>query len=70
MMKRSLLLGIILAVCSLGIVKGQTVSDSLAIVSAQWKIESPQKGIIHKYVSIPQNGFGTGRYRSYKRFLL
>ena len=54
MMKRSLLLGIVLAVCSLGIVKGQTVSDSLAIVSAQWKIESPQKGIIHKYVSIPQ----------------
>ena len=54
MMKRSLLLGIILAVCSLGIVKGQTISDSLAIVSAQWKIESPQKGIIHKYVSIPQ----------------
>lgn len=34
--------------------KGQTVSDSLAIVSAQWKIESPQKGIIHKYVSIPR----------------
>ena len=54
MMKRNLLLGIVLAVCSLGIVKGQTVSDSLAIVSAQWKIESPQKGIIHKYVSIPQ----------------
>lgn len=54
MMKRSSLLGIVLAVCSLGIVKGQTVSDSLAIVSAQWKIESPQKGIIHKYVSIPQ----------------
>ena len=49
MMKRNLLLGIVLAVCSLGIVKGQTVSDSLAIVSAQWKIESPQKGIIHKY---------------------
>lgn len=54
MMKRNLLLGIVLAVCSLGIVKGQTVSDSLAIVSAQWKIESPQKGIIHKYVSIPR----------------
>lgn len=54
MVKRNLLLGIVLAVCSLGIVKGQTVSDSLAIVSAQWKIESPQKGIIHKYVSIPQ----------------
>ena len=54
MMKRSLLLGIVLAVCSLGIVKGQTVLDSLAIVSAQWKIESPQKGIIHKYVSIPR----------------
>lgn len=54
MMKRNLLLGIVLAVCSLGIVKGQTVLDSLAIVSAQWKIESPQKGIIHKYVSIPQ----------------
>lgn len=54
MMKRSLLLGIVLAVCSLEIVKGQTVSDSLAIVSAQWKIESPQKGIIHKYVSIPR----------------
>lgn len=54
MMKRNLLLGIVLAVCSLGIVKGQTVSDSLAIVSAQWKIESLQKGIIHKYVSIPQ----------------
>lgn len=54
MMKRSLLLGIVLAVCFLGIVKGQTVSDSLTIVSAQWKIESPQKGIIHKYVSIPR----------------
>lgn len=54
MMKRNLLLGIVLAVCSLGIVKGQTVSDSLAVVSAQWKIESPRKGIIHKYVSIPQ----------------
>lgn len=54
MMKRNLLLGIVLAVCSLGIVKGQTVSDSLAIVSAQWKIESPQKGITHKYASIPQ----------------
>ena len=49
-----MLLGIVLAVCSLGIVKGQTVSDSLAIVSAQWKIESPQKGITHKYASIPQ----------------
>ena len=54
MMKRNLLLGIVLAVCSLGIVKGQTVSDSLAVVSAQWKIESPRKGIIHKYASIPQ----------------
>lgn len=54
MMKRNLLLGIVLAVCSLGIVKGQTVSDSLAVVSAQWKIESPRKGITHKYVSIPQ----------------
>lgn len=55
MMKRNLLLGIVLAVCSLGIVKGQTVSDSLAVVSAQWKIESPRKGITHKYVSIPQS---------------
>ena len=54
MMKRNLLLGIVLAVCSLGIVKGQTVSDSLAVVSAQWKIESPRKGITHKYVCIPQ----------------
>ena len=54
MMKRNLLLGIVLAVCSLGIVKGQTVSNSLAVVSAQWKIESPRKGITHKYVSIPQ----------------
>lgn len=54
MMKRNLLLGIVLAVCSLEIVKGQTVSDSLAIVSAQWKIENPRKGIIHKYASIPQ----------------
>lgn len=54
MMKRNLLLGIVLAVCSLGIVKGQTVSDSLAVVSAQWKIESPRKGITHKYASIPQ----------------
>ena len=53
MMKRNLLLGIVLAVCSLGIVKGQTVSDSLAVVSAQWKIESPRKGITHKYASIP-----------------
>ncbi|WP_373149420.1 phosphodiester glycosidase family protein [Bacteroides finegoldii] len=53
-MKRNLLLGIVLAVCSLGIVKGQTVSDSLAVVSAQWKIESPRKGITHKYASIPQ----------------
>lgn len=54
MMKRNLLLGIVLAVCSLGIVKGQTVLDSLAVVSAQWKIESPRKGITHKYASIPQ----------------
>ena len=53
MMKRNLLI-IVLALCSVGIVKGQTASDSLAIVSASWKIENPQKGIVHKYASIPQ----------------
>ena len=54
MMKRSLLLGIVLAVCSIEMVKGQTVADSLAIVSACWKIENFQKGIVYKYASIPQ----------------
>lgn len=53
MMKRNLLI-IVLALCSVGILKGQTASDSLAIVSASWKIESSQKGIVHKYASIPQ----------------
>ena len=53
-MKKNLLIVVILAVCSIERVKGQTVADSLAIVSAQWKVESPQKGIIHKYASIPQ----------------
>lgn len=46
MMKRNLLLGIVLAVCSLGIVKGQTVSDSLAIVSAAMEDRKvPKKGL-------------------------
>lgn len=53
-MKKNLLIVVILAVCSIGIVKGQTVADSLAIVSACWKIENPQKGIVYKYASIPQ----------------
>ena len=35
-------------------IEGQTASDSLAIVSAQWKVESPQKGLIYKYASIPR----------------
>ena len=53
MIKRNLLIAILI-LCSIGIIKGQTVSDSLAIVSAQWKVESPQKGLIHKYASIPR----------------
>ena len=53
MIKRNLLIAILI-LCSIGTLKGQTASDSLAIVSAQWKVESPQKGIIHKYASIPQ----------------
>ena len=53
-MKRNLLIVVILAVCSIGIVKGQTAADSLAIVSACWKIYNPQKGIVYKYASIPQ----------------
>ena len=53
-MKRNLLIVVILAVCSIGIVKGQTAADSLAIVSACWKIDNPQKGIVYKYASIPQ----------------
>lgn len=53
-MKKNLLIVVILAVCSIEMVKGQTVADSLAIVSACWKIENPQKGIVYKYASIPQ----------------
>ena len=53
MIKRNLLIAILI-LCSIGIIKGQTVSDSLAIVSACWKIENPQKGIVYKYASIPQ----------------
>lgn len=52
-MKRNLSI-IVLALCSLGILKGQTVSDSLAIVSAGWETVSPQKGIVHKHAFIPQ----------------
>lgn len=53
-MKKNLLIVVILAVCSIEMVKGQTVADSLAIVSACWKIENFQKGIVYKYASIPQ----------------
>ena len=53
MIKRNLLIAILI-LCSIGTLKGQTASDSLAIVSAQWKVESPQKGLIYKYASIPQ----------------
>lgn len=52
MIKRNLLIAILIS-CSIGILKGQTAADSVAIVSAQWKVDSPQKGIIHKYASIP-----------------
>lgn len=45
---------LVLALCSVGTLKGQTASDSLAIVSAQWEIIHAQKGIIHKSASIPQ----------------
>ena len=58
MIKRNLLIAILIS-CSIGIIKGQTISDSLAIVSARWKVESPQKGIIHKYASIPRLYQGT-----------
>lgn len=40
--------------CTIGILKGQTVSDSLAIVSAQWEIAHSRKGIIHKRAFISQ----------------
>ena len=53
MIKRNLLIAILI-LCSIGTLKGQTASDSLAIVSAQWKVESPQKGLIYKYASIPR----------------
>lgn len=52
-MKRNLLI-IVLALCSLGMLKGQTVSDSLAIVSARWEAVSPQKGIVYKQAFIRQ----------------
>mgnify|MGYP005919265645 FL=1 len=58
MIKRNLLIAILI-LCSIGIIKGQTVSDSLVIMSARWKVESPQKGIIHKYASIPRLYQGT-----------
>lgn len=45
---------LVLALFFAGTLKGQTVSDSLAIVSAQWEITHSQKGIIHKSASIPQ----------------
>lgn len=45
---------LVLALSFAGTLKGQTVSDSLAIVSAQWEITHSQKGIIHKSASIPQ----------------
>lgn len=52
-MKRNLSI-IVLALCSLGVLKGQTVSDSLAIVSAGWETVNQQKGIVHKHAFIPQ----------------
>ena len=58
-MKKNLLIVVILAVCSIEMVKGQTVADSLAIVSACWKIENFQKGIVYKYASIPRLYQGT-----------
>lgn len=51
MIKRNLLIAVF-TLCFVGAMKGQTASDSLAIVSAQWKIESPQKGVVYKYASI------------------
>ncbi len=44
----------VLALCSAGTLKGQTASDSLAIVSAQWEVVHSQKGIVYKSASIPQ----------------
>lgn len=58
MIKRNLLIAILIS-CSIGMIKGQTVSDSLAIVSARWKVENPQKGIVYKYASIPRLYQGT-----------
>ena len=40
--------------CFAGILKGQTVSDSITIVSAQWKTVPVQKGIVHKSAIISQ----------------
>ena len=54
MIERNLLIAILI-LCSIGTLKRQTASDSLAIVSAQWEVwESPQKGLIYKYASIPR----------------
>lgn len=39
---------------AVGMLHGQTDSDSLTIVSAQWEITHSQNGIVQKNVSIPQ----------------
>lgn len=51
-MKRFVLI-LVLVLGTVGISHGQTASDSLAIVSAQWKITHCQDGIVQKSVSIP-----------------
>lgn len=52
-MKRKLVI-LVLAFCSFGVIRGQTTIDSLAIVSAQWEVISPQKGIVYKHASISE----------------
>ena len=51
-MKRKIVI-LVWAFCLAGVLRGQTAQDSLAIVSAQWKVSHFREGIVHKSVSIP-----------------
>ena len=53
-MNKQLLLFLGFLLCFGGILKGQTASDSITIVSTQWKTVSVQKGIVHKSAIISQ----------------
>lgn len=44
----------IFALCPTVWLNGQTVADSLAIVSAPWEVINARKGVDHKRVAIPQ----------------